>query len=702
MVRGVCVILAVGVMAAQPPQTRRVQQTDIYHGVRVEDPYRWLEDPDTPETRQWIEAQNRYTRSFLDSVPGRAGLRARLDVLHRFDRFQAYSTSGGAMAGWIIRGGRVFTYFQRGSQNQPALSVREGGRERVLLDPNTMSKDGTTAINSFAVSRDGLWLAYALSEAGSDWQTWHVRSVASGRDLPERLGWSKFSTAEWDAKGEGFYYGRYPAPAKGVALRATNQGFQLWYHRRGTPQSADRLVYERPDRKQWIWDTTLSRDGRYLVLEVREGTASVNRVYVQDLAAGGPIRPLIDEAFAEFQFLGNRQGRLLFKTTFQAPRGRVMEIDLAAPERGKWRQIVAETKAALEQAQLVGDELALRYLEDVSGVVEVAGLDGSFRRRIPLPPNSTVLFVEGSVRHFGVQGFTQPLTIVECGRQCAPVTDLHLPFDASMLETRQVFYESTGGARVPMFIVMREGTKLDGTAAAILYGYGGFNISMTPGFNPAIAAWVERGGIYAVANLRGGAEYGEDWHRAGMKQNKQNVFDDFIAAAEWLIANKYTSARRLAIRGGSNGGLLVGAVLNQRPELFGAAAPAVGVMDMLRFDQFTIGAAWASDYGSPKDPEDFAAIYKYSPLHNLRQGGHYPATMIMTADHDDRVVPAHSFKYAAALQAAQGGKAPVLIRIETSAGHGAGKPTTKKVDEDLDLFNFLDLALGPPAPYSQR
>lgn len=696
--RFLCLFLAAGVMALEPPKTKRVEQVDTYHGVRVADPYRWLEDPDTPEARRWIAAQNNYTRSFLDKVPGRDKLRARLEALHRFDRFQTYGTPGGSMAGWIVRGRRVFTYFQKGSQNQPVLSVKEGGGERVLLDPNTMSKDGTAAINNFAISRDGLWLAYAISEAGSDWQKWRVRSVATGRDLAETLEWSKFATAEWDANGEGFYYGRYPAPRDGAALRAANQGFQLWYHKRGTPQSADRLIYERPDQKLWFWDTRLSKDGRYLALEIREGTASINRVYVQDLAAGAPIRPLIDEAFSEFRFLGNRGSKLLFKTTWQAPRGRVIEIDLAAPERDKWRQVVAETKDTLEQAQLVGGELALRYLRDVSGVVEIAGLNGESRRRVPLPPNSAVALVEGSTRHYGVQGFAQPMTILECGgRQCAPVMNLASPFDASAMDTRQVFYESTGGVKAPMFIVMRKGARLDGSAAAILYGYGGFNVSVTPSFNPTIAAWVERGGIYAVANLRGGAEYGEEWHKAGMKQNKQNVFDDFIKAAEWLIANRYTSAKRLAIRGGSNGGLLVGAVLNQRPELFGAAVPAVGVMDMLRFDQFTIGAAWASDYGSPKNPEDFASIYKYSPLHNIRKGARYPATMVTTADHDDRVVPAHSFKYAAALQAAQGGPAPILIRIETSAGHGAGKPTTKKVDEDLDLFSFLDMALGPPS-----
>lgn len=696
--RTLCLILATAAaMIAQPPQARRVDQVDTYHGVRVADPYRWLEDPDTPEARQWIEAQNRYTRSFLDQVPGRDALRARLEKIHRFDRFQGYATAGGGMAGWIVRGDRVFTYFQTGSQNQPVLSVREGGNERVLLDPNTLSKDGTTAINNFAISRDGLWLAYALSVAGSDWQTWRVRSVATGKDLAESLAWSKFSTAEWDAAGDGFYYGRYPAPEKGASLRAANQGFQLWYHRRGTPQTADRLVYERPDQKMWFWDTTLTRDARYLVLEIREGTASINRVYVQDLAARTPVKPLIDEAFAEFQFLGNQGTKLLFKTTWNAPRGRVIEIDLNQPDRSRWREIVPESRNALEQAQIAGNELALRYLRNVSGVVEITSLNGGGRRTVPLPANSTIAFVEGSTSLYGVLGFAQPMTIVDCASgQCRPVRQLDLSFDSSLLETRQVFYESTGGVKVPMFIVMRKGAKLDGSAQTILYGYGGFNISVTPNFNPTIAAWVERGGIYAVANLRGGSEYGEEWHKAGMKQNKQNVFDDFIKAAEWLIANKYTSSKRLAIRGGSNGGLLVGAVLNQRPELFGAAVPAVGVMDMLRFDQFTIGAAWASDFGSPKNPEEFGAIYKYSPLHNIREGGRYPATMVTTADHDDRVVPAHSFKYAAALQRAQGGKAPILIRIETSAGHGAGKPTTKKVDEDVDLFSFLDMALGHP------
>lgn len=690
-------LAAAVLVSAQPPQTRRVDHIDVYHGVRVADPYRWLEDPDSPESRKWIEAQNRYTRSVLDKSPASESLRRRLEQFHRFDRFQTYNAGGGTMAGWILRGDRIFTYFQDGARNQPVLSVREKGKERVLLDPNPLSKDGTAAINNFSISRDGQWLAYAISEAGSDWQKWRIREVASGRDLGEVLEWSKFSSAEWDAKNEGFYYGRYPSPAQGAALRAANEGFQLWYHKRGTPQSSDRLVYERPDQKRWFFEPTVSRDGAYLVLEIREGTSSDNRVYIQDLSSRGAIRPLIDEAFAEFAFLGNQGSKLLFKTTWQAPRGRVIEIDLAASDRSKWRELIGESGDTLEQAMLSDGLLSLRYLRDVSGVVKIAGLDGKIRRTVPLPANSTISLVQGSTRYYGVVGFGQPMTIYDCPAQsCAPAVSVKLNFDPSILETKQVFYESTGGVKVPMFIVMRKGAKVDGRAPTILYGYGGFNVSITPAYSPSIAAWVDRGGIYAVANLRGGAEYGEQWHRAGMKQNKQNVFDDFIKAAEWLIANKYTSPKKLAILGGSNGGLLVGAVLNQRPELFGAAVPAVGVMDMLRFDQFTIGAAWASDYGSPANEEDFKTIYKYSPLHNIRKGASYPATMVMTADHDDRVVPAHSFKYAAALQAAQGGSAPILIRIETSAGHGAGKPTTKKVDSDVDLFTFLDLALGAP------
>jgi prolyl oligopeptidase len=692
------VFLAVAAfVSAQPPQTKRVDHTDVYHGVRVADPYRWLEDPDSPESRKWIEAQNRYTRAVLDKSPGREALRRRLAQFHRFDRFQTYNSTGGVKAGWIPRGDRVFTYFQDGSRNQPVLSVREKAKERALLDPNLLSKDGTSAINNFSISRDGEWLAYAISEAGSDWQKWRIRGVASGRDLEEVLEWSKFSSAEWDAKNEGFYYGRYPAPVQGAALRAANDGFQLWYHKRGTPQSADRLVYERPDQKRWFFEPAVTRDGAYLVLEIREGTSSDNRVYIQDLAKGGQIRPLIDEAFAEFAFRGNQGSKLLFKTTWQAPRGRVIEIDLSAPERTKWREVVAESGDALDQAMFSDGLISLLYLHDVAGLVKIAGVDGKIRRTVPLPANSTVTLVEGATRYYGVAGFGQPMNIYDCpGSTCSPAANVKQSFDPSILETKQVFYESTGGVKVPMFIVMRKGAKMDGNTPAILYGYGGFNVSITPAYNPSIGAWVERGGIYAVANLRGGAEYGDEWHRAGMKQNKQNVFDDFIKAAEWLIANKYTSPKKLAILGGSNGGLLVGAVLNQRPELFGAAVPAVGVMDMLRFDQFTIGAAWASDYGSPKNEEDFRVIYKYSPLHNIRKGAAYPATMVMTADHDDRVVPAHSFKYAAALQAAQGGSAPILIRIETSAGHGAGKPTTKKVDSDVDLFTFLDLALGSP------
>ena len=517
--RTVCLFAAAAaLMSAQPPAAKRVDQLDTYHGVRVADPYRWLEDPDTPEAREWIEAENKFTRAYLDKAPGREALKTRLEQVHRFDRFQGYGTPGGGMAGWIIRGKRVFTYFQKGSQNQPVLSVREGEAERVLLDPNEMSQDGTTAINNFAISRDGEWLAFAVSVAGSDWQKWRVRSVATGQDLPETLEWSKFSTAEWDGAGEGFYYGRFPAPEHGAALRAANDRFQLWYHKRGTSQAADRLIYERPDQKMWFWDTTLSKDSRYLVLEIREGTSSMNRVYVQDVASGKPVSPLIDEAFAEFQFLGNRGSKLLFKTTWEAALGRVIEIDLAAPQRTKWRQVVAQTNDMLEQAQLVGNELALRYLRDVAGVVEIVTLPGGARRSVPLPANSTIFFVEGSTRYYGVMGFAQPMSIMECGAdQCRPATRITAPVSMSTMETRQVFYESTGGVKVPMFIVMKRGTKLDGSAPTILYGYGGFNIALTPAFNPTIAAWVERGGIYAIANLRGGAEYGEQWHKAGMK-----------------------------------------------------------------------------------------------------------------------------------------------------------------------------------------
>ena len=672
--------------------------TEVFHGVAVTEDFRWLEDPDSAETRAWVQAQNARTQAFLARVPRRPAIRALLERLHEYDRYPTVARAGSSYAAWFTRGARSFYVRQRGLENQPVIFVREGGKDRVLLDANTLSPDGTASVNTFSISRDGRRLAYAVSRAGSDWVTWHVRDADTGKDLPDKLEWSKFSSAEWDAKGEGFWYGRYPEPKGADALRAVNENFTLCYHRLGTPQSEDIVVYRRPDQPRWSFTPHLTANGRYLVLEISSGTAVERQIHFIDLEAPDRApQPLVSEFRYAYRVAGSRGSKLYLLTNDQAPRYRVVEVDLQAPDPSRWRTVAAETEDTLKQARVSGDQLVLNYMHDVSGLVKTAPLAGGPARTVPLPQNSSITLAEDSASIFSVANFTTPETLYRCDSQgCRPLFPVKLPFDPAKYETRQEFAVSRDGTRVPVYITARRGLRLDGSHPALLYGYGGFNISVTPSFSAATLAWLERGGVYASANLRGGGEYGEPWHRAGMKQNKQNVFDDFIAAAEHLIARGYTNPKKLAIRGGSNGGLLVGAVLNQRPDLFAAAVPAVGVMDMLRFDRFTIGHAWTSEYGSPQDPEEFKVLYRYSPLHNIRPGAAYPATLILTADHDDRVVPAHSFKYAAALQTAQGGGAPILIRIETAAGHGAGKPTSKIIDEAADVLAFLEAALNPP------
>jgi len=667
--------------------------TEVFHGVAVTEDFRWLEDPDSPETRAWIQAQNARTQAFLARVPQRPAIRALIEKLYQYDR---YPTVNG-YAAWFVRGARAFFLRQRGLENQPVLLVRENGRDRVLLDANALSPDGTAAVNTFSISRDGRLLAYAVARAGSDWVTWRVRDVATGKDLPDTLEWSKFSGAEWDAKGEGFWYGRYPEPKESDRLRAVNENFTLYYHRIGTPQAEDTVVYRRPDQPRWSFTPHLTSDGRYLVLEIASGTAVERQIHFIDLqSADRTPKPVIGEFRFAYRFAGSRGPKVYLLTNDGAPRYRVVEVDLLNPDRARWRTVAAETGDTLRQARVAGNELVLNYMRDVSGLVKIVPLAGGAARTVPLPQNSSITLAEDSSSIFSVTNFTTPETLYRCEAQlCRPLFPQKLPFDPAKYETRQEFAAGRDGTRVPVYITLRKGMALDGSHPAILYGYGGFNIPVTPSFSVATMAWLERGGVYASANLRGGGEYGEPWHRAGMKQNKQNVFDDFIAAAEHLIARKYTNPRRLAIRGGSNGGLLVGAVVNQRPDLFAAAIPAVGVMDMLRFDRFTIGHAWTSEYGSPSDPDDFQVLLRYSPLHNIKPGVSYPATLVLTGDHDDRVVPAHSFKYAATLQNAQGGDAPILIRIETAAGHGAGKPTSKIIDETADVLAFLQAVLFP-------
>lgn len=676
------------------PLAKKIEQVDDYHGTKVSDPYRWLEDPAAPESRQWIEAQNKLTFAYLNGIPQRERIRERLRQLWNFEKYDAP----------FKRGDRYFLNKNNGLQNQSVLYTLKSldAEPVVLLDPNTLSADGTVALSGYAVSDDGKQLAYGLAASGSDWVEWRVRDVETGRDLSDHIKWVKFSGASWTKDGKGFFYSRYDEPREATRLEDANYYQKLYYHRVGTAQTDDELVYQRRDHKEWGFGGEVTEDGRYLVIRVWEGTDPKNRLFYKDLqAANAPVVQLLTEADAAYDFLGNDGPVFWFRTDLAAPRGRVIAIDTRHPERSLWRELIPQTTETLESVSVVGDLFIASYLKNAHTQVKTFRLDGKPVREIALPELGTAVGFFGRRRDtetfYAFTNFTRPTSIyrynVRTG-QSSLYRQPKIDFRPEDYVTKQIFYTSRDGTRVPMFITHKKGIKLDGSNPTYLYGYGGFDISLTPAFSVANLVWMEMGGVFAVPNLRGGGEYGEEWHKAGTKAHKQNVFDDFIAAAEWLIANKYTSTPKLAIGGGSNGGLLVGACLTQRPELFGAALPAVGVMDMLRFQKFTIGWAWVSDYGSSDNPEDFKALYAYSPLHNIKPGTAYPPTLITTADTDDRVVPAHSFKFAATLQAAQNGPAPILIRIETKAGHGAGKPTTKLIDEAADRWSFLVKALN--------
>ncbi|MEK0448831.1 MAG: hypothetical protein RL088_1099 [Verrucomicrobiota bacterium] len=683
------------------PESRKDSVTDDYHGTIISDPYRWLEDDNSAETKAWVAAQNKVTFAYLDQIPQRAQIRERLTKLWNYERFGAP----------FERGGRFFYTHNTGLQNQGVLYVTDAPDEkgRVLLDPNTLSKDGTVSLTETSPSEDGKLLVYGTSGGGSDWQEFRVRDVESGRDLEDVVKWVKFSGASWAKDGSGFYYSRYDEPKAGDALKGKNEFQKLYFHKVGTPQSADTLVYERKDHGDWGFSGHVTDDGRYLIIHVSKGTDPKNRVFYKDLAGTeGKIVELLNDFDADYTFLDSVGPVFFFRTDLDAPRYRVIAIDIRKPARTDWREVIPQTADKLDSASFVGGRVYCEYLKDARSQVEVFRVVAG---DIPTlaPEGELVLPGIGSVGGFGGRAkdthtffsftsFTEPGAIYRLDVASGKSTIWRKPavdFDSSAFETKQVFYTSKDGTRVPMFITHKRGMALDGSAPTILYGYGGFNIPMTPSFSVSRAVWLEMGGVFAVANLRGGGEYGAEWHKAGTKLKKQNVFDDFIGAAEWLVANKYTMPAKLAIQGGSNGGLLVGACVTQRPDLFGAALPAVGVMDMLRFHKFTIGWAWKSDYGSSEDPEEFKALLAYSPLHTLKPGVRYPATMITTADHDDRVVPAHSFKFAARLQECQSKDGPpVLIRIETSAGHGAGTALAKVIEQNADQMAFLVDALN--------
>ncbi len=680
------------------PPTRREDYSETLHGVTISDPYRWLEDEHSAETEAWVGAQNEVTFAYLNAIPQREKIRKRLTELWDYEKFGVpFKRSKDGHD-------RYFYTYNNGLQNQSVLywMGRLEDEPRLLLDPNTLSADGTVALSTFSVTPDGEYLAYGLSAAGSDWEEFRVRRVETGEDLPDHIRWAKFTRASWTKDGLGFFYSRYDAPAEGEAYKGANYYHKLYYHRIHTDQTEDRLVYERPDQKEWGFESHVTDDGRYLIISVWHGTFQENGLFYQDLQTpGAPVVELFNAFDAAYEYLGNDGPRFYFVTDLGAPLRKVIAVDVTRPERQDWVDVVPETSDTLQYASITGDQLFAIYMHDAASLVKVFDLNGKFLRTVDLPGLGTVAGFLGARGHqetfFQFSGFTTPGEVYHYDLNSGKSTLFRRPnlkFDPEEYVTEQVFYPSKDGARIPMFIVYKKGLRRDGQNPTLLYGYGGFNIPLTPAFHPGYLTWMEMGGIFAQPNLRGGGEYGKPWHDAGKLRNKQNVFDDFIAAAEWLIANQYTCTPRLAIHGRSNGGLLTGACLTQRPDLFGAAVATVGVLDMLRFHKWTIGWAWTSDYGSPDEAGDFNYLLTYSPYHNIRPGAAYPPTLVTTGDHDDRVFPAHSFKFAAALQHAQAGSNPVLIRIDVRAGHGAGKPTTKLIEEWTDIFGFVWKALG--------
>jgi prolyl oligopeptidase len=671
------------------PAARQVDQTDDYFGTTVSDPYRWMEDVDSAELKTWIDAENELTQRYLAQVPLRETMQRRLMELINFERYTAPAR----------RGTRYFYSHNSGLQNQNVLYWQEGldGEPKVLLDPNTFSEDGTVAISGISITDDGLLAAYSIADAGSDWVKWHVRNVTTGEDLPDVVEWSKFSGASWLKDGSGFFYQGYDAP-EAEALKAANYFHKVMFHKLGTPQSEDKLVFDRPDDKELNLGAHVTDDGRYLMLHQSKGTSPNNELAVKDLQQPEtPILRLIDTADATYAPIDNDGTLFWLLTTLDAPNGKVISIDLNNPGREHWKTVIPESTNKLSDISIIDNTFIANYLADAQSLVELRRLDGSLIERLALPAIGTAYGFSGrredTETFYQFSNFTTPGTTYRLDMKTRKSTIYRQPkllFDPALYETKQIFATSKDGTRVPMFISHKKGLVLDGTAPTLLYAYGGFNISLMPEFSPSHVMWMEMGGVYAQASLRGGGEYGEAWHEAGTRVRKQNVFDDFISLAEWLITNRYTSPAKLAISGGSNGGLLVAACELQRPDLFGAVVAQVGVMDMLRFDKFTIGWAWKEEYGSPsEDAAEFAAIYKYSPLHNIREGASYPATLITTGDHDDRVYPAHSFKYTAALQAAQSGPNPILIRVETRAGHGAGMPLSKRIEATVDQYAFM-------------
>ncbi|MCC8018474.1 MAG: prolyl oligopeptidase family serine peptidase [Rikenellaceae bacterium] len=670
------------------PETRMDEVTDDYHGTLVADPYRWLEDDNSAETAQWVRAQNEVTFGYLGQIPYREAVRNRLTQLNDYPKDEMPS-----------RHGEWYYYYKNdGLQNQSVLyrSASADGRDgEPFLDPNTLSADGTVALNSVSFSKDGRYMAYSVAEAGSDWVEIKVRDTATGEDLPDLIRWVKFSGGSWAQDSQGFYYSRYAEPAKGSEYSGVNEYQKVYYHRLGDDQSADRLIYEDRAHPLRYFHGGESDDGKYIFVTGSEGTHGTELLYREKANANAPFRVLYPGFEYDYEVVYCKDDAVYIHTNEQAPNYKVVAVDLRVG-RTSQRDLIPENDNTLRGVNDAGGNLFAFYLEDAKTSVYQYDFEGGLIRKVDLPDMGSVVGFSGKDEDtevfYAITSFTSPSTVYTYDIADGTTTLLKKPqvdFDPDLYTTEQVFYTSNDGTQVPMFIVHRRDMKKDGRNPLMLYGYGGFNISYGPSFSPNIIMFLEQGGIYVMANIRGGGEYGERWHRGGMLENKQNVFDDFIGAAEYLIANKYTSSDKLAISGGSNGGLLVGACMTQRPDLFAVAIPQVGVLDMLRYHRFTVGWGWVIEYGSADEADQFEYIYKYSPLHNLRPGTCYPATLITTGDHDDRVVPAHSFKFAAALQAAQGCDNPTLIRIETNAGHGTGKPTSKRIEEAADIYSFV-------------
>jgi prolyl oligopeptidase len=683
--------------AVKYPDTRRVDQVDEYFGVKVSDPYRWLEADvrESDEVAAWVKAQNKIARAFLDAIPQRPAIEKRLTELWNYER---YSTP-------TQEGSKYFYTKNDGLQNQAVLYVADSysGEGRVLIDPNEWSHDGTVALSSFSPSEDGRYLAYARSEAGSDWQQVFVLDVESGKVLDEPLKWVRFAGMDWKKDGSGFYYNRYPEPPPGQEHLAAALNQKIYFHKLGTTQAEDALVYERPDHPDWHFWSSETDDGKYLVLSISRSTDPQNQVLVRDAAAAvdAPFKVVIGDFENQFWYIGNEGTRFYFLTDLDAPTKRVVAMDIDRPGRENATEIVKAREATLDAANIMSGRIIGQYMVDVLSQVDVFDLTGKPLSTVALPGKGTADGFSGDQSDketfFVFTSYNRPTSVYRydvLADATEKIREPQVTFDPERFAVEQVFYKSKDGTRVPMMLAYRKELSLDDPHPTLLYGYGGYSISLTPAFRPEYIAWMEMGGVLAVANLRGGGEYGEEWHLAGKTTKKQNVFDDFIAAAEWLTTEGRTTREKLAIMGGSNGGLLVGAVMVQRPDLFGACIPMVGVLDMLRFQEFTAGQFWRDEFGNIEKENEFKSLLAYSPYHNIKEGVAYPATLIMTADTDDRVVPMHSFKFAAALQRAQAGEAPILLRIEERAGHGAGTPVKKMIELAADRWSFLVKTLG--------